>query len=572
MKKIAAAISLSLVLFLGVPAFAQPFADVPTDHWAYDAIAELAAKGLIEGYPDGTFKGDRAMTRYEAAMIVARLLARVEAIAAQIPPPAPRPEVGRADLNRTNAAVAANARNIAATTALLRREVARLERLIRDFSAELTALGVRVNAIEDELQAIKAKLDNTKVTGNIRFRFEARRFPLPDTAGVNKASNPTLFWRNRIRTRVQFVGQVSPQASATVRLSTHVAATAAGGPTTLPAGISRTTTQLNASSDFPGQGAIAFDKAHFDIRDPFGIPVSLRIGRQQGITLGPIGLLLNTDDDAWGQISNFQYSIDAAVAKFRLVGWNFTTIGARVMGGANAGGWDLYAGRAEGKILGGDSLTLGLNYVRSDAHGGLFFVTWDPLGFVSQTAVLGGPGFVRADNINGDGWGADIQWAFFPGVNLVAEWAQWNHTGTTNTGVNQSGYEVRLMLDLAKLGWVTPGSPVLTVGYQNFNPQFTPWFGGAEDLAFAVKALGDLKGFNFTLAFKPWQKWNVSLLYASGEFPSNGRSWSEYDLIATYPLAAGTELLLRYIFADADTGAGKRELATVTRVQLLYSW
>lgn len=44
----------------------------PKDHWAYDAIAELAAKGIIEGYPDGTFRGTRAMTRHELAIVSLR--------------------------------------------------------------------------------------------------------------------------------------------------------------------------------------------------------------------------------------------------------------------------------------------------------------------------------------------------------------------------------------------------------------------------------------------------------------------------------------------------------------------
>jgi hypothetical protein len=60
----------------------------------------LAATGLIQGYPDGTFKGDRTMTRYEMAMVVARLLARSESI--KIPPPPgapPQPEVTKEDLD-----------------------------------------------------------------------------------------------------------------------------------------------------------------------------------------------------------------------------------------------------------------------------------------------------------------------------------------------------------------------------------------------------------------------------------------------------------------------------------------
>src|SRR5579875_1891934 len=47
-------------------------ADVPPNHWAYDAVRQLAADGYIQGYPDGQFKGQRPMTRYEAAVLTDR--------------------------------------------------------------------------------------------------------------------------------------------------------------------------------------------------------------------------------------------------------------------------------------------------------------------------------------------------------------------------------------------------------------------------------------------------------------------------------------------------------------------
>lgn len=70
----------ALVMALALPSFGQqaPFADVPADHWAAKAVADLAAVGILEGRPDGTFDGRRAMTRYEVAVTLARLLARVE--------------------------------------------------------------------------------------------------------------------------------------------------------------------------------------------------------------------------------------------------------------------------------------------------------------------------------------------------------------------------------------------------------------------------------------------------------------------------------------------------------------
>jgi hypothetical protein len=78
MKKLALVLVVVLMASAAMPAMASPFADVPADHWAYDSVAELAAAGLIEGYPDGTYGGSRMMTRYEAAMVFARALNRLE--------------------------------------------------------------------------------------------------------------------------------------------------------------------------------------------------------------------------------------------------------------------------------------------------------------------------------------------------------------------------------------------------------------------------------------------------------------------------------------------------------------
>jgi S-layer homology domain len=65
-----------LTVIVVAPCFAQanPAQTVPFDHWAYDAVNQLVQRGIIIGYPDGTFKGDRAMTRYEFAMAISRML------------------------------------------------------------------------------------------------------------------------------------------------------------------------------------------------------------------------------------------------------------------------------------------------------------------------------------------------------------------------------------------------------------------------------------------------------------------------------------------------------------------
>ena len=75
MKKILA-IAAVAALTAGVSAYAaNPFSDVSTSDWAYQAVSELSEQGIVEGYPDGTFKGERNITRYELAQIIARLMA-----------------------------------------------------------------------------------------------------------------------------------------------------------------------------------------------------------------------------------------------------------------------------------------------------------------------------------------------------------------------------------------------------------------------------------------------------------------------------------------------------------------
>ena len=105
----------------------NPFEDVPADHWAYDAIAQLAADGVIEGYGDGTYRGDQEITRFEMAQMVARAMAK----------------------GGGNKAL--------------------LDKLAAEFADELNQLGVRVANLEK-------KVDNVKWTGTVRYRYDMSRF------------------------------------------------------------------------------------------------------------------------------------------------------------------------------------------------------------------------------------------------------------------------------------------------------------------------------------------------------------------------------------------------------------
>ncbi|EYB66745.1 S-layer protein [Deinococcus phoenicis] len=92
--------------------------DVPAGHWAKDAIDRLVSKGIILGYPDGTFRGTQNLTRYEAAVIIARLL----------------------DQMRTGDV---------APGALTQEDLTALQNAIQELAADLTALGVRVSDLEE---------------------------------------------------------------------------------------------------------------------------------------------------------------------------------------------------------------------------------------------------------------------------------------------------------------------------------------------------------------------------------------------------------------------------------------
>src|SRR2546425_7615231 len=257
MRTLAVSVAALLVLVVVSPAFAQPFADVPTDHWAFDAIAELAAKGIIEGFPDGTFKGDRGVTRYEVAMIVARILARIEAIKIPAPsaPAAPAPQVTRADVQT-------------------------IQRLVNEFRAELAALGVRVTAGEEKPTALKTKTTNVAVKGDVRFRFNV--FDAADPFG-------TLSPRIRYRNRLTFTGNAGGNVTAVARAS--FGGGGGGLANCTPAPTCPGAGQRGGRFDFDladpqFMQTVNFDLAYLDLKNVWGL--DWRLG-QQGYTLSGVG-------------------------------------------------------------------------------------------------------------------------------------------------------------------------------------------------------------------------------------------------------------------------------------------
>ena len=142
---------LAMTIAMGITASAyaaNPFSDVPAGHWAYDAVNKLAAEGVVEGYPDGTYGGDRLMTRYEMAQIVAKAMAKG----------------------------------------------ANVDRLAAEFADELDSLGVRVANLEK-------KADNVRITGQIRYEYGDRSGDLGGKLGK--------VVKHRLRSRIFVNGNIN---------------------------------------------------------------------------------------------------------------------------------------------------------------------------------------------------------------------------------------------------------------------------------------------------------------------------------------------------------------------------
>jgi len=139
MKKQLAVLAATAVLGVTSAFAANPFSDVTPQDWAYQAVAQLASQGIVNGYPDGTFKGQQNITRYEMAQMVAKALVRQDRVDAE--------------------------------------QNAIINRLANEFSAELNNLGVRVSTLEN-------KVGNFKFTGDARVRYQGSH--TVDNAYVNE--------------------------------------------------------------------------------------------------------------------------------------------------------------------------------------------------------------------------------------------------------------------------------------------------------------------------------------------------------------------------------------------------
>ena len=177
MKKILALAAVA-ALTAGVSAYAaNPFSDVSTDDWAYQAVSDLSDQGVVEGYPDGTFKGERNMTRYELAQIIARLMAKEDQLNAE--------------------------------------QQATLDKLAGEYADELANLGVRVSNLEK-------KVGNIYWTGDAKMMYtkNAQKVKTEKVNGVDTKVKVNDTYKGRIRLNVK--GQVNDDTYVQGRIVTNM--------------------------------------------------------------------------------------------------------------------------------------------------------------------------------------------------------------------------------------------------------------------------------------------------------------------------------------------------------------
>lgn len=170
MKKAIIAGLVGAVLAIGAPSYAQgQFADVPIDHWAYEAVSQLQDAGIIIGYPDGTFSGKRALTRYEFAVALQRAIPVIQSGMGTIPSTsqfATKKELedAIASLKGSGTAVPDSG------------DLAAFKKSLDEFRDELSAAGVDLDAVkrdvsglEERVAAIEAEMKRLKITSKITF-------------------------------------------------------------------------------------------------------------------------------------------------------------------------------------------------------------------------------------------------------------------------------------------------------------------------------------------------------------------------------------------------------------------
>lgn len=240
---------------------ANPFVDVPSDSWAYKSVVELADAGIIQGVDGSYFQGNRNITRYEAAEMVAKAMAHMDKASVE--------------------------------------QRALINKLADEYADELNNLGVRVSALEN-------RVGNVKLTGDARIRYihQSEGDKFKDSEGkekvVNGATKNDDSWSYRVRVRAN--AQVNDRTKVVYGVSTNNVSFAD-----------------NSTADNSDKNNIFTDRAYVDYNFG-GNNWDLKVGRDEYDMGGgrAYGFLYgDTFDGAQLKYSNDKFAATAGYGKFK---------------------------------------------------------------------------------------------------------------------------------------------------------------------------------------------------------------------------------------------------------------
>jgi len=264
-RKLVASLAAAMVLGIAGTSFAatNPFTDVPAQHWAYASVQSLSQAGLVDGYGDATFKGDKTMTRYEMAQIVAKAMAHSD----------------KADA----------------------KQKAVISKLAIEFASELEGLNVRVGMLEKNQP-------NFKINGTGDMRFSNKDFET--SANGNKGTSADY------RFRLDGSAKVDDKTTIGVRLVNNSPEQNAA--TSLGLGQNKSWTKFGNDG---GKSTVDVSADRFFINTKIGT-VGTTLGRQQ-LTVGNTGAIVDPGIATFDglKLKTKMGNVNAALSYGRLPGY-----------------------------------------------------------------------------------------------------------------------------------------------------------------------------------------------------------------------------------------------------------
>jgi uncharacterized coiled-coil protein SlyX len=211
---------------------ASAYDDVPTDHWAYNALDYLTEKGVLEGYPGGFFKGDRTLTRYEFAQAIARLLDTIQ-------------QKGATD--EVKVMVDSLRTEFSDQLAAQNKAIDALNKSVTDNTSQINDLQGKVDAQDSKISALETKVNGMKAGPDWKGSFTYRwQFDRRDDGGASDR------FRQQILFKLGYSKQINDEVLVGFRLGTQTGIS----------GVSPATTLGGTAGPFD-TSAIFLDQAYF---------------------------------------------------------------------------------------------------------------------------------------------------------------------------------------------------------------------------------------------------------------------------------------------------------------------